>query len=376
MEQRILTSANNYSELDKWLEDSGITKLFLVCDRSFEFLTGIRDHISELISGGHDIVKFDHFHPNPIYESVEEGVRSFVESGCDGIMAIGGGSAIDVAKCVKLYSNLDHSINYLEQTPVPNNIPFIVMPTTAGTGSEATRYAVIYYEDKKQSITDDSILPHTVLMDSSAVKTLPMYHKKSTMMDAFCHAIESFWSINSTEESKEYSKAAIRLVIDNMDAYLDNTDEGNSNMLSAAHLAGKAINITQTTAGHAMCYKITSLFGVAHGHAAILCDRILFRWMIDNTDRCIDQRGEEYVKGVFGEIAVALGCNTPYEAADKVAEIFDRLELDVPVADDEQFEILKDSVNPVRLKNNPVALSTEIIDELYHKILRGEQNEG
>jgi alcohol dehydrogenase class IV len=185
-------------------------------------------------------------------------------------MAIGGGSAMDVAKCVKLYcatpgNGADGS--FLKEEPVSARIPFLAMPTTAGTGSEATRYAVIYYEGKKQSVTHDSLIPETVLMDPACLKTLPLYQRKATMMDALCHAIESFWSVNSTEESKAYSRKAVKGVLKNIEAYLKNTEEGNAGMLVAAHEAGKAINITQTTAGHAMCYKITNLFNCAHGHA-------------------------------------------------------------------------------------------------------------
>lgn len=141
-------------------------------------------------------------------------------------------------------------------------------------------------------------------------------------------------------------------------------------MLRAANTAGKAINITQTTAGHAMCYKITSLFRSAHGHAAILCDRVLFSWMVNNTDKCIDPRGEQYLKSVLCEIAYALGCETPEQGADKLVEIFDRLELEIPSATAEQYEELKSSVNPVRLKNHPIALDVDTIDSLYHEILR------
>ena len=145
------------------------------------------------------------------------------------------------------------------------------MPTTAGTGSEATRYAVIYFDGEKQSISDYSCIPSAVLMDASVLKTLPIYQKKSTMMDAFCHAIESYWSVNSSEESRQYSRRAIQLIMENKDLYIGNDETGNTQMLKAAHLAGKAINLTQTTAGHAMCYKLTSLYGIAHGHAAALC---------------------------------------------------------------------------------------------------------
>ena len=280
---------------------------------------------------------------------------------------------MDVAKCIKLYSNLSgdgDNGSWLNAEYVQNDIPFLAMPSTAGTGSEATRYAVIYYDGKKQSVTSESFIPGTVLMDPNILITLPLYQKKATMCDALCHAIESYWSVNSTEESKEYSKAAIQSVMKNMEGYLANTEEGRAEMLRAANTAGKAINITQTTAGHAMCYKITSLFRAAHGHAAILCDRMLFPWMIENTDKCIDPRGKEYLKKTLEEIGVAMGCENAETGAAKLEEIFESLGLDVPYATKEQYEELKTSVNPVRLKNHPIELTVDTIDALYHKILR------
>ena len=140
-------------------------------------------------------------------------------------------------------------------------------------------------------------------------------------------------------------------------------------MLLAANTAGKAINITQTTAGHAMCYKITSLFRCAHVHAAILCDRILFPWMLTNTHLCIDPRGEGFLKDIFNQIAGAMGCDTPEEAADKLNDIFTKLGFEIPSATEEQFAILKSSVNPVRMKNHPVKLDPETIDPLYQQII-------
>ena len=121
-----------------------------------------------------------------------------------------------------------------------------------------------------------------------------------------------------------------------------------------------------------MCYKITSLFGCAHGHAAALCDRVLYTWMNQNTEKCIDPRGEQYLQNVLCEIAHALGCDTPEQGAKKLNTLFDRLELEVPTATEDQYEILKNSVNPDRLKNHPIALDVDTINALYHKILNGE----
>ena len=356
---------HSYEELDTYLGK----KILLVCDSSIKFLK-----INDYFNGKGNVVRFSDFVPNPLYESVVKGVDIFHKENCNTIVAVGGGSAMDVAKCIKLYSNMNSEENYLKQKIVPNDVPLIAVPTTAGTGSEATRYAVIYYEGEKQSITDYSCIPSIVLFDTSVMETLPLYQKKATLMDAMCHSIESFWSVNSTDESKEYSKEAISLIINNYRDYLAGDNSKNELMLKASHIAGKAINITQTTAGHAMSYKLTSLFKIAHGHAAALCIKGLWPFMVKHTDNCIDVRGEEYLKDTFDEIAMAMGCSCVEEAIDKFRNMVDELELLIPEnVTDKDHEVLKNSVNPVRLKNNPVALSVEDIDIIYHDILGDKQ---
>ena len=364
----IITADNNYIALDNWLANK--REVLLVCDSSIQFLEKFNKKLEEITV---PMVRFSEFQPNPVYESVVKGVKLLRNRNCDSIIAVGGGSAMDVAKCIKAYCKMDgngEDGGFLKQEIQPNDIPFLAMPTTAGTGSEATRYAVIYYDGKKQSVTSESFIPETVLMDPDCLKTLPLYQKKATMCDALCHAIESFWSVNSTEESRGYSKAAIQDIMNNMDGYLNNTEEGRKGMLLAANTAGKAINIAQTTAGHAMCYKITSLFGIAHGHAAILCDRALFPWMILHADKCIDPRGKKYVQEILNKIGQAMGCSDAITGAVKLGELFNDLELSVPKTTIEQYEELKTSVNPVRLRNHPIALDEETIDRLYHDILR------
>ena len=373
MEQKIITSSGNYKGLDEWIKDTGTGKILMVCDGSVRYLKEFSAHLEEIRKTGVEIITFRDFKPNPLYESVQAGVKTFREEHCGAIMSVGGGSAMDVAKCIKLYSGLPgdgKNGSWLTAEDAPGGIPFLAMPTTAGTGSEATRYAVIYFGGKKQSVTSESIIPDTVLMDPNTLISLPPYQKKATMCDALCHAIESYWSVNSTEESRAYSRAAIRDVMKYMEGYLNNTEEGRSGMLRAANTAGKAINITQTTAGHAMCYKITSLFCCAHGHAAILCDRVLFQWMVGSTGKCTDPRGEAYLRKTLNEIGTAMGCEDAAAGAVKLTEIFSKLELEVPSATDEQYGELKTGVNPVRLKNHPVALDTDTIDSLYHMILR------
>lgn len=363
MKQTILETSGDYHELNYWFKN--INRCMLVCGKSIE-KNAVNEYLKEIPSKlGTEIIKFSDFSPNPLYEDVVKGVNLFGEKNCDGIIAVGGGSAIDVAKCVKLYHNLGDGTDgaWLKAKIIPNDIKLMAIPTTAGSGSEATRFAVIYYKGNKQSVTDESIIPQTVLMDKNSLKTLPLYQRKATMCDALSHALESFWSVNSTEESRKYSADALKSALKHMDAYLNNTDEGNRAMLYAAHTAGRAINITQTTAGHAMCYKLTSLFKIAHGHAAILCNRVLFAHLAENADK------REDLEKILREISEAMSCKTLKSAVEELKRIFDGLKLEIPKAAEEQYEILKNSVNPVRLKNHPLALTADDIDNLYRRIL-------
>ncbi|MCM1203843.1 MAG: phosphonoacetaldehyde reductase [Bacteroidales bacterium] len=373
MEQKILYADNGYAGLHRYLLENRLKNILLVCGASFDTLP-IKEYFSTWEKqSGITVTRFSDFEPNPQYESVVKGVRLFHASHCDGIIAVGGGSAMDVAKCIKLYANMDSHIPYLEQSIVPNDILLAAVPTTSGTGSEATKFAVIYHQGEKQSVSDDSAVPSAVLMDASLLKTLPLYQKKATMMDAFCHAVESFWSVHSTDESKRCAGKAIQLILDNRDAYLSNQDAGNEAMLYAANYAGKAINIAATTAGHAMCYKLTTLYGIAHGHAAALCVGPLWKYMLYHVNLCTDSRGAEYLTSVFDELANVMHCDCAEAAMDLFRHILTELKLPAPTADPADFDLLKRSVNPERLKNNPIKLDEDTLDSLYHQILGKEE---
>ena len=355
--------------LDKYFGEVGAKKILLVGGKSLDALA-VGDYFNNLASRtGIEVVRFSDFKPNPDYTSVLAGVKLYKEKGCDMVAAVGGGSAMDTAKCIKMYVTMDESKEYIEQKIVPNDIEFLVVPTTAGTGSEATRYAIIYYNGNKVSVTDNSCIPTAVVFDPDALKTLPDYQRKATMMDALCHAVESYWSVHSTEESKAYAAEAIELIFDSMEEYLANTEKGNADMLKAANIAGKAINITATTAGHAMCYKLTTGYGLAHGHAAALCVNALFPYMVKNTDKCTDARGQEYFSGMMDELADIICGANPLAAAERFDTLIKDLGLQRPIAHEGDIEKLTGSVNIERLKNHPVKLDEETISELYGSIV-------
>lgn len=354
---------------------AGATKVFVVCDSSFPFLN-IKDNIENM---GVPHVMFSDFTPNPLYEQVCKGIDLFQITKCDSILAVGGGSAIDVAKCIKL-AILAKEGNAAIIPPLVSQrlaidgkkIPFIAIPTTAGTGSESTHNAVMYYEGAKQTVTNDGVLPDYAILEPSVLKTLPLYQKKCTMMDALCQGIESWWSVNSTEESYEYSRKTIELIMANWRKYIfENDDEAASNIMLGANYGGRAINITATTAAHAMSYKITSLYKFPHGHAVAVCLPEIWEYMIAHVDKCIDKRGQEYLNGIFNDIAKTMGAESPFEAVILFRDMMTQMELATPITNkrEEELSILSTSVNPVRLKNNPVALSSDTIRSLYNFIL-------
>lgn len=371
--KQLIINNEDYTEFGDFLLSTGYKNIFLVCGQSLERLP-IGGYLKEF-EKQHDInlIRFSEFQPNPRYESVVKGIEIFQQESCEAILAIGGGSAMDVAKCIKLFCQMDKHKNYLKQEIIPNNIELIAVPTTAGTGSEATRYAVIYYNDEKQSVSDYSSIPTTVVFDASTLNSLPSYQRKVTMLDALCHAIESFWSVNSTEDSKELSKLAITDILKYMDDYLENDSLGNIKMLEASNTAGKAINITQTTAGHAMCYKLTSLYGIAHGHAAALSVAKLWGYMLHNTDKVRDVRGEQYFIQLLQELAEIFNCPDSLQAVGRFEEILKKLEIQIPVASKKDILVLRKSVNSDRLKNHPLELDEYAIETLYYEILNKEE---
>lgn len=334
---------HNIGELDKYFSDMHRKRPLIVCGKSAQSMEAYR------YFAGLGAELFQDFTPNPDWESAEKAARLFRESGCDCVVGLGGGSAMDVAKCVKFWAGGD--------------VPLIAIPTTAGTGSEATHFAVVYRDGEKVSVTDEKCLPDAVLFDPTLLETLPEYHRKASMLDALCHGMESFWSVKATEESRNYAVQAVRGVLKSMDAYLNNRPEGNAGMQRAAYLAGKAINITQTTAGHAMCYKLTTIYGIAHGHAAALCNMVLWPYMWEKSNEELHQ--------TLSELAKAFECGTVEGAMKRFREIVLGLGLSVPAPSLGDYEILRGSVNGERLRNHPIPLDEEEIDRLYHQILEG-----
>ena len=226
----------------------------------------------------------------------------------------------------------------------------IAVPTTCGTGAESTQFAVLYVNGVKTSLDDKSILPDYAIVDSQFVEKNPKYLKACTAMDAYCQAIESYWAVKSTEESRKYAKRAIELCRDNIIEYVNGDDSKCAERMAlASHLAGQAINISRTTASHALSYKITSDYGIPHGHAVALTIAKLFDKNTQDGSfaelkECITDKPLDYFNDLFAKIG---------------------LEYNIEKLGITDIPSIVENVNIERLSNNPVKLSKEDITSFF-----------
>lgn len=256
---------------------------------------------------------------NPRVETVE-GLLSQIQGEVDGFIAVGGGTTIDTTKLLNLAVVAQRPMKaLLTETTAPAALkPCFAVPTTAGTGAEATRFAVCYDGEVKYSIDFEVVRPSDVAIVPEFTATLPAYQKASTNFDAYAQAVESLWAKGATAESRGYAARALELMKE------DNWPE-------ASYWAGRAIDISRTTAAHAFSYYLTSHYGIPHGHAVYM----VFEYI------CRNNGCPEYIKSVPG-------LKTLREFAKEKG-----------IAWESMVDDLFGHVNLKRLGNNPVGVRKE-----------------
>jgi len=296
-----------FEKLKKIFKNEQTKNIFLVTGKNSFKKSLALDKLNEILNEKVNLTHFTSFSPNPKFKEIKNGLKIFKNGNYDLILSVGGGSAIDVAKSIKFFSK--------------KNIPLVAIPTTAGSGSEAT-YFIVFYKNKKKISEGqkDFTLPNYVILDFNFLKSLPRKIMASAGIDALGQAIESYWSIHSTEKSKKYSKKSIKLIINYLtSAILKKDKKSLKKILMGSHLAGKAINITKTTSCHSIAYPLTSYFEIPHGHAVglTLGEMLKFNFGVSKKN-CLDKRGENYVKKTIFQLSKILGKNDPNEASEKI----------------------------------------------------------
>jgi alcohol dehydrogenase len=249
---------------------------------------------------------------------VNQGARLGMKLGADCIVSVGGGSAIDTAKGMaivlkeggKLQDYMGFQILTRPQTP------HIVIPTTAGTGSEATYIAVIkdHQEGRKLLFGDYNILPNVAVLDPKMTEGLPPKLTAATGMDAMCHAIEALHSLQKEPISDGLALHAIRLIMEFLPKAVENGKDmmARGQMLIAANMAGSAFSNAQVGMVHALAHSVGAIFGVHHGLANSILLPACLRY---NADAC----GEVYLN-ILSALGVNIEGTQPDKAGDMVAD--------------------------------------------------------
>ncbi|MGN0522455.1 MAG: iron-containing alcohol dehydrogenase [Eubacterium sp.] len=323
------------------LTENNPDKILFVSSREYDRF-GYRKAIDDISIKS---VAFCDFEPCPEVSSVKKGMELYKKESCDFIVTVGGGSAIDVAKAIKYYLEED--------------IKILAVPTTAGTGAEVTRFAVIYENADKASVRSYDIIPEFAVFDSESLETLPRFQRIVTSLDAFSHALEAYWSINATDESRKYSIEALRLFNEGFFKYLDDDKASYEIMMKCSELAGRAINIAQTTAAHAFSYKLHKLKGFAHGQAVAVCLAYIWQYMLDNSP-------SEELNSLLKEVEEVSSYNP-----DTFKELLNNLGLcDDLTMTKEQFDETVHGVNIQKLQNHPMEFSQSDIEKIYSSFLK------
>lgn len=370
---------NSIENLKKILQQNNFDNIFLITGRKSFEQNEIKNIILDILKDFH-YYHFNEFSPNPKIEDVKKGLNLFKKGHFDVIIAIGGGSVIDMGKAISILSTSNGNPEGLIKGSISINhkgIPLIRIPTTSGSGSETTHFAVVYIGKTKYSLASSKFMqPEFVIIDPQFLLTLPKKIINNSGMDALTQAIESFWNINSTKESRSYAKKAIKLIINNL-IIASTTHEKKSlyNMAIAANYAGKAINITKTTACHAISYPITSYFNVPHGHAVALTlpSMIVYNSEVTEED-LLDPRGIKFVRNIMNKLISIIGASDFQEGKEKIINIMEKIGLktklsDLGIESSEDIDIIvQNGFTPNRVKNNPRLLTESQLRNILEKI--------
>lgn len=375
---QVYFGAGELSILPFLLRANGARRILLVSGKSAYLRSGL-ERILHSLAEDRQVHWFCEFTSNPTIEQVEKAVEHIREMGCDAVVGIGGGTALDIAKAaaalaVQKVSALDC---LLRKRPLAaRECLLILAPTTAGTGSEVTSFSTIYVNRLKHSLDDPALRADHAIIDPDLIVGLPRRTAASSALDAICQAIESLWSIASTELSLRSAREALNLGLRHIREFCVNSDpENRAAMAKAALLSGFAINITRTTAPHAVSYILTALFGIPHGHgcALTLPGFMLYNANVSDSD-VADPRGVSWVRERIQEAIEILGGNTVQEAQARFVRLVAEIGLEPRLSDlglgvDDVERIVQFGLNQQRSSNNPRSLNVQVLREVLRHSL-------
>lgn len=307
---------------------------------------------------------FSSVSPNPDVSEVNSCSRLIRENHHDIIIALGGGSSLDLAKAASIRAKNIEAYHTGGRTVPGEHLPVIAVPTTSGTGSEVTCVSVLTDRKtgKKAPIVSESFYPRFALIDPELTRSLPPYLTASTGIDVLCHAVEGYWSKGHQPVCDALAIHAIKLVFEFLPvAYREPGNAGAREKLAEASvIAGLAFTLPKTTSSHACSFPLTGIYHIPHGEACGLTLDFFAR--INGTD--VRTR----------ELALKLGYRSAESFADDILRLKKEVRLrislkDLKLSDEQTAGLVRLSHHP-NLENNPVKITDEILWDLYNYLRR------
>lgn len=367
--QQLSTGALPYMQrvdnCNEWLRTylAGANKVLVVCGRASYTACGAEKVIEQLQSVSDAEYKFFYdFSANPKEEEVIKGEELCKQFHPDSIIAIGGGSVMDMAKLIRHHAKIF--------------VPLIAIPTTAGSGAESTKFAVCYIKGAKQSIEVPEMLPNIAVLMPELTMSGNKYLTATCAFDAFAQAIEAYWNRLATDESDYFSKEAIVMLFFGLTQFIESRGScivqrsWREMMMGGANMAGQAINLTRTTAPHAMSYILTSKYGYPHGHAVALT----FPYFAKLNILCPHDQYTGIHYDTFHEkmiwLAKCLGLDRQQDIEVTLQKFIKALGLGYKEETKVDISLVAQSVNLERAENNPHKITAEIINKAAESIIR------
>ena len=374
---RIVAGPDSIEQIADIVKDYGASRVLIISDKGVA-RAGLIDRPKALLeAAGIAVSILDDTPPEPEVEQANAIVTAAKNSGCDMVVGIGGGSAMDVAKLTAVLLNNDVTLReLLDKAPIPRRgLPTLMIPTTAGTGSETTPNSIVLVPENelKVGIVSPKLMPDCVILDPKMTLGLPPAITASTGMDALCHAIECYTSKKGNPFSEMIALKAISLITRSIRrAFKTGTDiDARHDMLLGAMYGGMCIATSSTTAVHALAYPLGGKYRIAHGVSnAILLPFVMRFNAVGNEDK-------------FRDVAVAMGLDVdPADskaATEKFIEAIFELNRDLQIPSDlkrwnitaADLETLVEGAAKVTrlLDNNPRPMGKADIRAIYTQLI-------
>lgn len=375
--RKIVGGENSIAELPSLAKDLNAKNVVVVTDAGV-FATGLVNKPIQLLKdAGLNVSVINDVPPEPSVAQVNHIYEQAKNFSCDLLVAVGGGSSMDTTKLVSLMLKNKCTLEEMVRgtKPVERGVPTLMVPTTAGTGSEATPNAIVLVpeENLKVGIVTDLMIADCVILDPAMTEGLPPHITANTGIDALCHLMECYISKKANPLSDTFALQGIKLVAQSIrECYKNGSNlKAREKMLLAACYGGICIASSSTTAIHALSYPLGGRYHIPHG----LANAILMPLVMDaNKDSCLDK---------YYDMAVAMELDVTEKTKEQVADMFVKelyafnSDLNIKcnlqekgISEDVIPELVEGASKVTRLLgNNPKAFTHEEMAEIYRKLI-------